>query len=214
MSQPIRLVVIDDHALIREGIKVRLRDAEGVDVVGEAAAAAAAEDLVAETAPDIALIDIGLPDASGLDLARRLLDRGTGLRVIILTMHEDEEYVRQAVEVGVHGYVLKDMAPDTLLEALTSVAGGDVYYPPAISQIALRAVANRQRRDRPGLAARERQVLVLLAQGFINKEIADQLSLSVRTVETYRERLMKKLDIRTVAGLTRYAIAQGLVSSH
>ena len=213
-SKKITLFMVDDHPLIREGIKAQLASCEHIEIVGEAADGQEALRRVRELVPDVALVDISLPDVNGLETSRRLRQVVPQTRIIILTVHDDEEYVTQALQVGAHGYILKDTPVEEMIKGIESVAAGNMFFSSAVSRVMIEGyVRQLEEQKEPALAPREREVLVLLAQGCTNKVIAEKLSLSVRTVETYRERIMRKLDIHTIAGLTRYAIAEGLISA-
>jgi two-component system response regulator NreC len=215
--QPIRVVVADDHALVREGIRNVLDSSDGIEVVGEAADADEVERVVAESHPDVLVLDITMPGRSGLELARDLHSAHPELRIIILTMHDKQEYVFDAVRAGANGYVLKDGDPAELKRAIEVVHGGEAFFTPwAAAQI---SAALRGEKESAGegplaeLSARETEILREVARGRTNREIGEQLGISPRTVESHRTRLMDKLQIRTIAGLTRFAIEQGLVES-
>lgn len=214
---PIRIVVADDHAVVREGIRRVLADEPDFVVVGEASTGAEALRSVEETSPDVLLLDLGLPDMGGLDVLRRLREAGTATRVLVLSMHDDSEYVRRAVEAGVDGYLLKDEAePSMMRTAVRTVHGGDSYYSSTAADVLTKAL--RPNRDSAAdsaplseLTERELQVLRLVASGRSNKQMAAELEISRRTVETHRGNLMRKLSIHSVAGLTRLAIEEGLL---
>ena len=211
--QKITLFIVDDHPLIREGIKSQLASCGHIEIVGEAANGQQALCRIRERVPAVALVDITLPDMSGLETSRLLRQAVPQTRIIILTIHDDAEYVVQALQVGVQGYILKDTSIEEMVRGIEWVAAGNMFFSRAVSRVMTEGYARQiEEQKKIALAPRERQVLALLAQGYTNKEMADLLSLSVRTIETYRERIMRKLDIHTVAGLTRYAIDEGLNS--
>ncbi|MFW6088157.1 MAG: response regulator [Gemmatimonadota bacterium] len=217
MSEPpIRVVVADDHAVVREGIRRVLDDDPDVAVVGEASTGAEALAIVEDCRPDVLLLDLGLPDISGLEVVRRLLAAGSPPRVLVLSMHEDDEYVLRAVRAGVDGYLLKDEAePAMLRTAVRSVHAGDSYFSSSAAASlagALRHADGGEEVDPlAGLTERELEVLHLVATGRTNREMAAELEISRRTVETHRENLMRKLDIHSIAGLTRLALEQGML---
>lgn len=212
-AEAIRILVVDDHPLIQEGIRAQFAQIAGFRLVGQASDAETALRLARQEEPDIVLMDIGLSGSDGLEATRQLGAQVPASRVIVLTMHDDQEYVVQAVRAGARGYVLKSAPPDELVAAIRAVAGGQLYYAGSVAEVVVREYVEQvTRASRPRLTARERQVLALVSGGHSNKEAAERLSLSVRTVETYRERIMKKLDLHSVADLTRYAMAEGLVS--
>jgi DNA-binding NarL/FixJ family response regulator len=212
---PIRVLVADDHAIVRTGIRHVLESEPGFAVVGEASTGPEALELAASLHPDVAVLDISLPGASGLRVAAELRQRAPETQVLILSMHDNTEYVLESLRAGVHGYLLKDTAATELRTAIRAVRRGESFFSPPIAG-RLSAVV---RGDPAGttssavaqLTARERQVLVGVAQGHTNREMAAQLGISPRTVESHRENLMKKLGVRTVAGLTRLALEAGLV---
>jgi DNA-binding NarL/FixJ family response regulator len=211
---PIRVLVADDHAIVRTGIRHVLESEPGFVVVGEASTGAEALDLASSLHPDVAVLDISLPGTSGLRVAAELRERAPETQVLILSMHDNTEYVLESLRAGVHGYLLKDTAATELRGAIRAVRRGESFFSPPIAG-RLSAVV---RGDPAGsssalmqLTARERQVLIGVAEGHTNREIAKQLGISPRTVESHRENLMKKLGVRTVAGLTRLALEAGLV---
>lgn len=213
----IRVLVVDDHAVVREGIRSVLESTPGFEVVGEAGDGAEAMVLAEQHEPDVVLLDVTMPGQSGLQVAGRLRQRLPPVRVLILSMHDRTEYVLEAVRAGASGYLLKDASPGEVRDAVRTVHRGEAYFAPAVAQklsAALRGeLEEEQRRGNLGLLTpREREVLVLVADGRTNKEIAGELGISRRTVETHRESLMRKLRIHTVAGLTRFAIDAGLIS--
>ena len=214
MSEPpIRVIVADDHAIVRTGIRHVLESEPGFAVVGEAANGAEAIELARTLAPDVAVLDISMPGESGLQVAQELRRRSPETRVLILSMHDNTEYVLEAVRAGAHGYILKDTAATELRSAIHAVRRGESYFSPPIARRLTAVVrGTSEEEDLLGqLTARERQVLVGVAQGRTNREIAMELGISHRTVETHRESLMRKLGIRTVAGLTRVALEAGLI---
>ncbi len=212
---PIRVLVADDHAIVRTGIRHVLESEPGFEVVGEASTGAEALELAAALHPHVAVLDISMPGESGLRVAAELRQRCPETQVLILSMHDNTEYVLESLRAGAHGYLLKDTAATELRGAIRAVRRGESFFSPPIAG-RLSAVFRGDQgepasRTLGQLTARERQVLVGVAQGHTNREIALQLGISHRTVETHRENLMKKLGVRTVAGLTRLALEAGLV---
>jgi DNA-binding NarL/FixJ family response regulator len=212
-EEPIRVLVADDHAIVRTGIRHVLESEPGFTVVGEASTGAEAIALAESLHPDVAVLDISMPGATGLQVTQELRRLAPDTRVLILSMHDNTEYVLESVRAGAHGYILKDTAATELRGAIHAVRRGESYFSPPIARrltAVVRGITEEQ--DLLGqLTARERQVLVGVAQGRTNREIALELGISHRTVETHRESLMRKLGIRTVAGLTRVALEAGLV---
>jgi DNA-binding NarL/FixJ family response regulator len=212
----IRILLADDHALVREGIRRVLEEDPEFSVVAEASDGDEAVALAVEHRPDVAVVDITMPKASGFEVTARIRSKVPGANVLVLSMHDEVEYVMRAVRAGATGYLLKDEAgPSQLREAVRVVHSGQPFFPAAVA--ARLAAGLRGEDDRPPapgvsvLTARELEVLKGIAAGYANKQIATELGISRRTVESHRESLMKKLDIRTVAGLTRFALDTGLL---
>ena len=207
MTAPIRVLLVDDHAVVREGIRHVLDGSQEFEVVGEAAGAREALALARSLQPDVVLLDISMPGDSGLDVLGPLRAAAPSARILMLSVYDQTEYVVQSVRAGAHGYLRKDTTPADLRDAIRAVHRGDAFFSPVAARhlsVALREEEAVPRRD--PLTGREREVLQGVARGHTNKEIAAQLGISVRTVETHRDSLMRKLRIHTVAGLTRYAI--------
>lgn len=216
---PIRVLIVDDHAVVREGIRIVLAGDEDLVVVAEAGSAADAVARAGDAAPDVVLLDITMPDGSGLDAVAPILAAARAARVLMLSVHDDTEYVLRSVRAGAHGYLRKDTSPAELRRAVHAVhEGGGFFSPSAARHLteALRAGSDDEpagdaRHAVAGLTAREREVVVLIAGGCINKEIATRLGISARTVEAHRDNLGRKLGVRTTAALTRLALKAGLV---
>ncbi len=210
-EQRIRVVIADDHTIVREGIRSVLEQIPNLEVVGEAADGEGVLPLVEEAEPNLLVLDISMPGRNGLDVARELRAKGSEVAILILSMHENPEYVLEAVRAGADGYILKDVGPGELREAVEAVHDGREYFTERVTHqlgVALREELEReqQRTRLEQLTAREREVLVRVADGRTNREIAEEFGISPRTVETHRERVMAKLRIRTVAGLTRFVL--------
>ena len=209
----LRVLLVDDHALVRAGIRSLLRDIEGIEVVGEAADGAEALAIAGRERPDAVLLDIAMKGMTGLETAARFRELHPGVKVLILSMHASEEYVLQALHAGVVGYLIKDSATAELELALRSVVRGETYLSPAISRQVVEGYVQRVgagASDDP-LTPRQREVLKRVAEGRSTKEIAFDLGLSVKTIETHRAQIMERLGIRDVAGLVRYALRTGLI---
>ena len=214
---PIRVLVVDDHSVVREGIRRVLTVETGFQVVAEAADADEGMALAMEHQPDVVLLDIKMPGESGLELTSRLRDAVPESRVLILSMFDHGEYVLEAVRNGAHGYVLKDASPHELRDAARAVSQGREFFSLDAARRMGAAIRDQHEEMRSAaaldqLTPRERDVLVGVAEGLTNKEIGTRLGISHRTVESHRESLMKKLEIKTVAGLTRFALEKGLVT--
>jgi DNA-binding NarL/FixJ family response regulator len=214
-DEVIRVLVADDHAIVRTGIRHVLEGQAGFTVVGEASNGAEALGLAQELTPDVVVLDISMPGVSGLQAAAELRRCCPDIRVLILSMHDNTEYVLESLRAGVHGYLLKDSAADELGAAIRAVCRGESFFSPPIARRLGAVVRGELTGERPGtlaqLTGRERQVLIGVAGGRTNKEIAQELGISHRTVESHRESLMRKLDVYTVAGLTKIALEEGLI---
>jgi DNA-binding NarL/FixJ family response regulator len=208
-----RVLLADDHTLVRAGIRSLLEAMDNVEVVAESGDGREALELIGKHRPDVALLDIGMPGLSGLEVAKRAADESPRTKIVILSMHADATYVTQALRAGVAGYLLKGAAVSELPLAFQAVMRGETYLTPKVS----RSVVEGFLRDTEpvpveGLTARQREILQLIAEGHSTKEIARILEVSVKTVETHRTRLMDRLDIHDVPGLVRFAIRAGLVT--
>ena len=214
-EESLRVVIADDHSVVRQGIRGVLEEINGLDVVGEVGDGVEALAMVIDLSPDVVVLDVNMPAMSGLEVTMALREEGSPVRVLILSMHDDPEYVLQAVRAGADGYVLKDVSPAELRDAVIAVHEGRDHFTARVTQqlsVGLRReIEEEQLRARLGsLTQREREVLLLVAQGLTNREAGGQLEISPRTVETHRERVMDKLRIRTVAGLTRFVVEHSL----
>ena len=214
MNKAIRVLLAEDHTLVRAGIRSLLAELSWVEVVGEAADGRETVRLVSEVRPQVVLMDITMAGLNGLDATERIVREFPDTRVIILSMHANEEYVRRALLVGAAGYVLKDAEKAELELALKSVARGGTYLSPSVSRPLVSDYTERAgRQSLERLTARQREILQLIAEGNSTKDIARDLGLSIKTVETHRAQLMARLDIHDIAGLVRYAIRAGIASS-
>ena len=206
---PIRVVLADNHALVRQGLKALL-EREGFQVVGEASDGQEAVRLVASVRPEITILDISMPILNGIDAAREL-QKSSASKTILLTRHDEEQYVTEALRAGVKGYVLKSQAATDLVQAIREVCRGGIYLSPNISRTVVEALLSKAELPADPLTARERQVLQLVGEGKSSKEVAAVLGISLKTAESHRTRLMQKLDIHETASLVRYAIRRGLI---
>lgn len=207
----IRVLLADDHILVREGLRALLTKEADIQVVAEAGDGHVALRVARETRPDVAALDLSMPLLNGLEAARQMAAWEQSPRVILLTVHAEDHYVLEAIRAGVRGYVLKKQAAADLVRAIREVSGGGVYLSPGISAAVVEAVRSPQAPQEKPLTAREREVLQLVAEGKTTKEIAVLLGVSVKTADAHRTRLMQKLDIHDIAGLTRYAIRHGII---
>ena len=209
-----RAVLADDHLMVRAGLR-KLLESFDIEVVGEAADGRQALSLIASQRPDVALLDIAMSGLNGIEAAARIAHDHPHTRVLILSMHQNEDYVRRALRAGAAGYLVKDAAPAELELALKAVLRGETYLSPAVSKGVMNDYVRRLRDEKtPGaaLTARQREILQLIAEGRSTKEIARLLNVSVKTIETHRAQLMERLGIHDVAGLVRHAILIGLIS--
>src|SRR5437660_4493616 len=207
---PVSILLADDHALIRQGLKAFL-ERQGCRIVGEAADGQEALRSAEKAQPEIAVLDISMPILNGIDAARELKKSSPKTKVILLTQHDEDPYVTDALRAGVKGYVLKSQAADDLVHAIREVSKGSVYLSPKISRTVVDAYLSKTQLSADPLSGRERQVLQLVGEGKSTKDIAALLGISVKTAESHRARLMKKLDIHETASLVRYAIRNGLI---
>lgn len=205
-----RVLLADDHALIRQGLKVLL-EGQGLQVVSEVPDGQEAVRSATKTQPDVAILDISMPVLNGVDAARELTKSSPKTKVILLTQHDEDPYVTEALRAGVKGYVLKTQAAEDLIHAVREVCRGSVYLSPSISGTVVDAYLSKKYLSPDPLSTRERQVLQLVGEGKSTKEIAVQLGISAKTAQSHRMRLMRKLDIHETASLVRYAIRRGLV---
>jgi two-component system, NarL family, response regulator NreC len=207
---PIRIVLADDHALVRQGIKSLLEN-QGMQIVAEASDGQEAVRQAQAQNPDVVVMDIGMPTLNGMDAARELGKCCPKIKPILLTQHDEDQYVSEALDAGVKGYVLKSQVASDLLLAIQQVLKGQVYLSPGISGAVMMAYRTKAERPSDPLTARERQVLQLIAEGKSTKDVASLLGVSVKTAESHRSRLMQKLDIHETASLVRYAVKRGLI---
>lgn len=209
-------MVADDHPVVRRGISLCLSRQPQIEIVGEAGDGREAIRQARELKPDLILMDIDMPRMNGLAVAEVLHREMPQTKVLILSMHSNTEYVIRIIQSGARGFVLKEAPTEELVRAIEMVNAGEAYFSPDVARIALNKFVQGNGQGpgpaAPSLTNREREVLMLIADGLSNKEIACQLNVGVRTVETHRERIMRKLDIHSVAGLTKYAISSGLVT--
>ncbi|HEY9238374.1 MAG TPA: response regulator transcription factor [Burkholderiaceae bacterium] len=201
---PIRLVIVDDHSLVRDGLRARMAVVAGLEVVGEAGSGAEALVLAAQLLPDLMLVDVGMRGMNGIELATALRERHPAIRVLMLSMYDNREYVLSAIRAGARGYVLKESPTEEILAAISAVWSGGTYFSAQVSSV----VAERGT-SAPQLTAREHEVLLLLAHGRSNKVVAQRLDISVRTVETHRLSLRRKLGVDSASDLLKIAVTNG-----
>ena len=213
-KKKIRILIADDHPVVRKGLWSCLSAKSNFKIVGEAADGVDAIQKVKELAPDVVLMDIDMPQKDGLEVTNVLRKESPNVKVLILSMQSNRDTVLRIIKAGARGYVLKDASTDELVRAIEAVNAGEAFFSPSVAQIALNQYLTDADDTKPlaKLSERESEVVALIAEGKSNKEIAMHLGIGVRTIETHRERIMRKLDIHSVAGLTRFAIANGLIA--
>jgi len=211
----IRILLADDHRLFRFGLKQLLDQRSSLTIVGEAGDGFTAVEMAASLKPDIIFMDISMPHLNGLEALRRILEQNPTARIVILSMHSDHRYVAEALKSGARGYLLKDAAPDELLKSITRIMAGQYFLSSGVNQQVIADFINRSSGEPETpfnhLSSREREVLQLLAEGFTTKQIANRLNLSAKTIESHRLHIMDKLELHSIADLTKYAIREGLV---
>ena len=215
MKNTIRILLVDDHTILRDGIRSLLEDELDMEVIGEAEDGHAAVKMTAQLEPDVVVMDIAMPLLNGLEATRQIKRNNPQVKVLILTMHENEEYIRQVLATGAMGYILKDAAARELLGAIRAVHRGEAVLSPAITRL---VIEDYLRWGEPqaepisnGLSAREREVLQLIAEGYTNKQIGEILCISVKTVQAHRNNLMQKLDLHDRGELIKYAIQKKII---
>jgi len=206
----IRVLIVDDHGILRAGLRTFLNLQPDMEVVGEAAEGLEAVEKVKRLEPDVVLMDISLPGMEGLEVAKKLKKTHPDVKVLILTMHEDRRYLYSALKAGASGYVVKRAADTELIDAIRAAYRGDVFLHPSMAKIVAEDYVEQAGMEK-GLSDREREVLRLIAEGRTYKEMAKLLAMSVKTIETYRERIKEKLSLNTRAELVRYALEKGLL---
>ena len=214
----IKVVIAEDHTIVRKGLCALLEAEPDIEVIGEAENGREAIKIVEKLLPDVVVMDIAMPGLNGLETTRQLIKRIPKLKILILTMHDNEEYIFETLRAGASGYLIKRSAPNELISAIQSVYRGESFLSPAISKKVIDGFVQRgvqtavEDEDYQKLTAREREVLQLIAEGHANRDIARLLHISIKTVESHKAHIMEKLDIRNIAELTQYAIRKGLIS--
>jgi len=210
-----RILIADDHKIFREGLRTLLSNQPGVVVVGEADNGRSTVVMTAELQPDVVIMDVAMPELNGVDATRRIVAEYPETKVLALSMHADRRFVTRMLTAGAHGYLLKDCAFEELTLAIQTVLADDVYLSPGVAGVVVRAMQSRAvepSSQAPELTPREREVLQLVAEGRTTRDIAHRLHVSVKTIETHRKQIMDKLELRSVAELTKYAVREGLTS--
>jgi two-component system response regulator NreC len=214
--EKIRVFLVDDHTVVRQGLRRILESDEEIEIVGEAGDGRTAIDLVQKVRPHVVVMDVAMPELNGIEATRQILKRVEGAKVLVLSMHGDDVYVRQALKAGARGYLLKDSEDLDLIKAVKAIRAGGSFFSPPVSKVVLSGylgdkVDGDAEDSVARLTDREREVLQLIAEGKTNKEVAHSLSVSVNTVETHRKHIMEKLDLHNTAELVRFAIRTKIV---
>ena len=212
MIKATKVFLVDDHAMVRAGLAALVAEHDDIVVVGQCGEGLGVINGVRESQPDVVVLDITLPGLNGLDLCRELKRKFENLEILILTMHDEELYITQALQNGATGYLLKDAAAERLVEAIRRVAAGEIYLGPGIPKRVLQNLGENAGDPYESLSTRERQVLQLIAESKTNRQISEILGLAVKTVDTHRTRLMRKLNIHDQTSLVKYAIRRGLIT--
>jgi DNA-binding NarL/FixJ family response regulator len=214
----IRIFLVDDHQLVRDGIKALLMSSNDISILGEASTGKECFEKIAIEPPDILILDISLPDTSGIEITKQITAEYPKTRVLILSMHTNEDFIFNSVKAGAKGYLPKNTSREELLSAIYSIYEGDEFFADSISRIMLKSYVRKAKEDDMAilgsnipLTTREIEILKLFAEGFINKEISDQLDISIRTVETHKNHIMKKLELKSTVELIKYAIRNKIV---
>ena len=214
----IRVLLADDHRIVREGLRALLEAQPNVEVVAEAEDGRMAVKLAEEMQPDVVIMDVGMPGLNGMEATRQILDRSPTIKVLALSMHSDRRFVLQMLSAGASGYLLKDCAFEELSRALPYMLSDQIYLSPRVAGVVVKDYMDHILKGAPAtissviLSTREREIIQLIAEGKSTREIALDLNVSTKTVETHRRRVMEKLDVRSIAELTKYAVREGLTS--
>jgi DNA-binding NarL/FixJ family response regulator len=212
----IRILLADDHKIMREGLKALIDKQRDMVVIGEAEDGRTTVRLAGELSPDIVIMDISMPDMNGIEATRQIVNHGSGIKVVALSVHSDRRFVAEMLNAGASGYLLKDCAFEELVNAIRTVASGKSYLSPSITDLMIKDYRHILSKETLSvfslLTAREREVLQLIAEGRSTKEIAHDLNVSVKTIETHRQQIMERLDLHSIADLTKYAVKEGLTT--
>lgn len=216
--EKIRVILVDDHQIVRDGIKALISEDPSIQIVGEAASGEEFETLIQNEKPDVVLMDINLPDTTGIELTQKTVEKYPNINILMLSMHMSDEFITNSIEVGAKGYLPKTTSQKELLEAIKTVSKGIEYYNTEVSDVLLKSYIRKTKnasKDKEEitiqLTKREVEILVLFAQGFSNKEIADKLFISIRTVESHKNNIMQKLDLKSTVELVKYAIKHKMI---
>jgi len=214
----IRIFLVDDHQLVRDGIKALLTGAENIEIIGEASTGKECFEKIEQNPPDILILDISLPDTTGIEITKRVSVEFPSIRILILSMYTNEDFIFNSVKAGARGYLPKNTSREELLNAIRSIHQGEEFFSDSISRIMLKSYVRKAKDEDSDsnrqpilLTSREIEILKLFAEGFINKEISDQLDISIRTVETHKNHIMKKLELKSTVELIKFAIKNRII---
>lgn len=209
-----KILIVDDHKIVREGLRALISDSESFEVIGEASNGREATRMTRQLEPDIVIMDVAMAEMNGIEATRQILSTRPQTRILALSMHSDSRFVKQMIEAGALGYLLKDNAFEELVIALKTLSKGQMYVSPQASGNILQSLAQGQlaQAGESPLSAREKETLQLIAEGYSTAEIAERLFISVKTVETHRKKIMDKLDLHSIAELTKYAVREGITT--
>ncbi len=209
----INIILVDDHQMFRDGVKSVLSDEENIHIVGEVGSANDLYALLKNTTPDVIITDISMPDISGIEVARYVSENYPQVKILILSMHSNEEFITKALSVGANGYLPKDTSMSELLKAINAIYNGENYFNKSISDTILKSLINKQKGSSvKALTNREKEIINLVVEGLTNKEIADKLFISVRTVDSHKNNIMQKLNLKSSVELVKYAIKNNLAN--
>jgi DNA-binding NarL/FixJ family response regulator len=210
--EKIKIILVDDHQMFRDGIKSVLSDESNIEIVGEVGNGKDLYKLLESTKPDIIIADISMPEISGIEVATYISENYADIKILILSMHSSEEFITKALNAGANGYLPKDTSMNELLEAIKTIHKGENYFNKDISNTILKSIINKSKEDKDKkLTNREKEIISLVVEGLTNKEIADQLSISIRTVDSHKNNIMQKLNLKSSVELVKYAIKNNLV---
>lgn len=211
--EKIKIILVDDHQMFRDGVKSVLAEEENIEIIGEVGTAKDLYNLLKSNSPDLIITDISMPDISGIEIAKYVSENYPKIKILILSMHSNEEFITKALSVGANGYLPKDTSMSELLEAIRVIYKGDNYFNKNISDTILRSIINKSKQeshDKITLTNREKEVIKLVVEGLTNKEIADKLFISIRTVDSHKNNIMQKLNLKSSVELVKYAIKNKL----
>ena len=211
-GEPVKVFIADDHAMVREGLAALVSGDPRICVVGHCGDGLKVIEMVRQAQPDVVVLDISMPGMNGLDICRDLARKFSSTAVLILTMHDDEQFIARALEYGASGYLLKEAAAEQFSEAIRTVARGEIYLGPRVPRSVLQKIGRTEKDSYELLTTRERQVLQLIAEGRTNRDISKALDVSVKTIDTHRSHLMRKLNIHDQTSLVKFALKKGIIT--